>query len=89
MVGNEISRWTSLIYRTAYLRSFFRVLRRNVAYTFHDRLDFLSGLFLFGDFRRRWRKFQLNLSVKRGKFGFQLFQFVLLLPYLPGYLLQL
>ena len=34
-------------------------------------------------------KLQLYLSVECCKFGLQLFQFVLLLPYLPGYLLQL
>ena len=44
---------------------------------------------IFGDFGRRRLKLQLYLSVECCKFGLQLFQFVLLLPYLPGYLLQL
>ena len=52
-------------------------------------LTSLSVILLFGDFGRRRLKLQLYLSVECCKFGLQLFQFVLLLPYLPGYLLQL
>lgn len=89
MVSDEITRWTPLICQTAYLRSFFRMLQRYISNSFRNRLDILPVLLLFGDLRRRRCKFQLYLAVKRGKFGLQLFQFVLLLPYLPGYLLQL
>ena len=58
-------------------------------HTFRIRFDLLSVILLFGDFGRRRLKLQLYLSVECCKFGLQLFQFVLLLPYLPGYLLQL
>lgn len=37
---------------------------------------------MFGDFGRRRCKFQLYLAVKRSKFGLQLFQLILFLPYL-------
>ena len=43
----------------------------------------------FCDLRRRRSKLQLYLPVKRGKFGLQPFQLVLLLPHLARYLLQL
>ena len=46
-----------------------------------------SGILLFCDFGRGWRKLQLNFSVKGGKFGLQLLQLVLLLPHLTRYLL--
>ena len=44
---------------------------------------------LFRLFRYRWSQLQLYLAVQCGKLGFQSFQFVLLLPHLAGYLLQL
>ena len=89
MVGNKIARRTAFIHRAAYLRHIFGVLWRYVSYTFRIRFDLLSVILLFGDFGRRRLKLQLYLSVECCKFGLQLFQFVLLLPYLPGYLLQL
>ena len=82
VVGNKIARRTAFIHRAAYLRHIFGVLWRYVSYTFRIRFD-------LGDFGRRRLKLQLYLSVECCKFGLQLFQFVLLLPYLPGYLLQL
>lgn len=87
--GNKIARRTAFIHRAAYLRHIFGVLWRYVSYTFRIRFDLLSVILLFGDFGRRRLKLQLYLSVECCKFGLQLFQFVLLLPYLPGYLLQL
>lgn len=89
MVGNKIARRTAFIHRAAYLRHIFGVLWSYVSYTFRIRFDLLSVILLFGDFGRRRLKLQLYLSVECCKFGLQLFQFVLLLPYLPGYLLQL
>ena len=89
VVGNKIARRTAFIHRAAYLRNIFGVLWRYVSYTFRIRFDLLSVILLFGDFGRRRLKLQLYLSVECCKFGLQLFQFVLLLPYLPGYLLQL
>ena len=89
MIGNEIARRTSFIHRAANLRDIIGLLWRYAPYTFRIWLDLLPVLFIFGDFLRGRRKLQLYLAVKRGKFGLQLFQFVLLLPYLPGYLLQL
>ena len=89
VVGNKIARRTAFIHRAAYLRHIFGVLWRYVSYTFRIRFDLLSVILLFGDFGRRRLKLQLYLSVECCKFGLQLFQFVLLLPYLPGYLLQL
>lgn len=89
MVVNEIARGTLFICRTAYLwRCISVILRRPVPHDFRFRLDLLPFVLLVGDFGRG-RKFQLYLAVEGGKFGLQLFQFVLLLPYLPGYLLQL
>ena len=89
VVGNKIARRTAFIHRAAYLRHIFGVLWSYVSYTFRIRFDLLSVILLFGDFGRRRLKLQLYLSVECCKFGLQLFQFVLLLPYLPGYLLQL
>lgn len=89
MIGNEIARRTSFIHRAANLRDIIGLLWRYAPYTFRIWLDLLPVLFFFGDFLRGRRKLQLYLAVERGKFGLQLFQFVLLLPYLPGYLLQL
>ena len=65
------------------------MLWRYAPYTFRIWLDLLPVLFFFGDFLRGRRKLQLYLAVKRGKFGLQLFQFVLFLPHLARYLLQL
>lgn len=54
------------------------------------RLFLLAALpVLFRAFRRRRSQLQLYLAVKCGEFGLQLFQLVLLLPCLSGYLLQL
>ena len=54
------------------------------------RLFLLAALpVLFRAFRRRRSQLQLYLAVQCGEFGFQLFQLVLLLPCLSGYLLQL
>src|SRR5699024_2704108 len=54
---------------------------------------FFLGFFSLSVFFQYWllfrSQFQLYLAVKSGKFGFQLFQFLLLLPRLARYLLQL
>lgn len=47
------------------------------------------GLRMCGGLRRGRCKLHLNLSVESGKLGFQLLQFVLLLPHLARNLLQL
>ena len=84
MVSGEIFR------RTAYLRRcLFGILPDTVSHAFCFRLDLLPLFILFGDFRCRRRKFQLYLAVKCGKFGLQLFKFILLLPHFARYLLQL
>lgn len=84
MVANDVARWISLIHRAAYLRCIISLLWRYAPYTFRNRLDLLSILFFFVGFLRRRRKFQLYLSVKCGKFGLKLFQFVLLFHTLPA-----
>ena len=89
MVANDVARWISLIHRAAYLRCIISLLWRYAPYTFRNRLDLLSILFFFVGFLRRRRKFQLYLAVKCGKFGLQLFKFILLLPHFARYLLQL
>ena len=48
--------------------------------------DIIRSLFLFLRAFMLGSQLQLNLSVKGGKFGLQLFQLILLLPYLARYL---
>ena len=90
MAGHEITYGIPLSHRAAYLlRHIFGILRLPVLRVVRFRPDLLPPVFLFGGFRCGRRKLQLNPAVEGGKFGLQLFQFVLLLPHLARYLPQL
>ena len=60
-----------------------------VPYNFCNRLDFLTILFFSNGLWCGRRKLQLYLAVECGKLGLQLFQFVLLFPFLARYRLEL